>query len=95
MLTYVVLNLMVIGAFVVFWWFKPLTLPWRRIAALCVLLLVMTALFDSLIISAHVVDYNVGHLLGVYIGKAPIEDFAYTIVVSVLVPYLWLRSDNK
>lgn len=61
-----------------------------------VLILVgMTAVFDSLIIYAAIVDYDYSKLLGITIAKAPIEDFAYTIAVALLVPALWKLTASK
>ncbi|MDL2363211.1 MAG: lycopene cyclase domain-containing protein [Patescibacteria group bacterium] len=51
--------------------------------------LLMTAVFDSLIIAADIVRYNPGHILGITIGSAPIEDFAYVIAAFLLIPALW------
>lgn len=53
------------------------------------LLLFLTALFDSLIIMQGIVEYNTEYIVGVYIGAAPIEDFFYTIVAVPLTITLW------
>ena len=58
-------------------------------------LLVLTAIFDSLIIATGIVAYNTDHIIGVYIGKAPIEDFFYTIAVVPLSIALWRFYDTK
>ena len=51
-----------------------------------VLLMVLsTALFDNLIILSGIVGYDESKLSGIYIFKAPIEDFAYAVVVVPLV----------
>jgi lycopene cyclase domain-containing protein len=52
-------------------------------------ILLLTALFDSLIIMAGVVSYNLPNILGIYIFKAPVEDFFYTVVSVLLVVVLW------
>ena len=52
-------------------------------------LVLLTAVFDNFIIGFGLVTYDTAKILGVYIGKAPIEDFAYTLVVVGLVPVLW------
>lgn len=52
-------------------------------------LLVLTAIFDSLIIAANIVGYDHSQTLSIFIGKAPIEDFAYTVAAVILIPYLW------
>lgn len=51
--------------------------------------LVLTAVFDSLIIAAGIVAYDASRILEVYIGRAPIEDFAYACVSVILVVVLW------
>lgn len=52
-------------------------------------MLIATALFDNLIILAGIVDYDTSKLYGIYVGVAPIEDFAYTVVAVLLVPAIW------
>lgn len=58
-------------------------------------LLVMTAAFDSLIIMAGIVGYHDQQILGIYIWRAPVEDFMYAIVSVVLVALLWEYYDSK
>ncbi|MEY4553738.1 MAG: putative carotenoid epsilon cyclase [Actinomycetota bacterium] len=52
-------------------------------------MLILTAVFDNLIILAGIVDYDVTKLMGIYVGVVPIEDFAYTVVAVLLVPAIW------
>ena len=66
----------------------------KTYVTLCALLL-LTAVFDSLIIMAGIVAYNTDHITGIYIGKAPIEDFFYTIAVVPLSIALWRFYDKK
>lgn len=53
----------------------------------------MTAVFDSLIIATGVVDYNPAKILGLKIGLAPIEDFAYSLVAAILIPAIWHKLE--
>lgn len=55
-------------------------------------LCILTAVFDSIIIGLDIVRYYPEHILGMYIGKAPIEDFAYSLVAAGLVPALWYKG---
>jgi lycopene cyclase domain-containing protein len=57
-------------------------------------MLILTAVFDNLIILAGIVDYDTTKLLGIYVGVVPIEDFAYTVVAVLLVPAIW-KAVNK
>ena len=54
-----------------------------------VVLLVMTAVFDNLIIAAGIVAYDESRISGLMIGLAPIEDFSYTIAGVLFLPTLW------
>jgi len=53
------------------------------------ILLVLTALFDNVMIGIGLVGYNRRLISGVFIGRAPIEDFAYTVAAVVLLPSVW------
>ncbi len=52
-------------------------------------LLVMTAVFDNLMIGAGLVAYGEEHRLGAAIGLAPVEDFTYPVAAVLLLPALW------
>jgi len=60
-------------------------------------MLILTLIFDSLIINFGLVDYDKSKILGLYLGSAPIEDFFYTLIAVMLVPILWnvLSTHNK
>ncbi len=49
-------------------------------------LVLLTAVFDNAMIAADLFAYPPQHLLGVFIGRAPIEDFAYPLCAAFLVP---------
>lgn len=55
----------------------------------------LTAIFDSLIIAAGIVAYDTSRILTLYIGRAPIEDFAYACVSVILVITLWEYYEHK
>lgn len=52
-------------------------------------LLVLTAVFDTLMIASGLFHYAPEHLVGVHIGLAPIEDFTYPLAGALLLPALW------
>jgi len=61
----------------------------RRMIASAVaagILIVLTAVFDNLMIAAGLFTYPDTHISGVRIGLAPIEDFAYPLCAAFLVP---------
>ncbi|MGB2786943.1 MAG: lycopene cyclase domain-containing protein [Candidatus Saccharimonadaceae bacterium] len=86
--TYAVLNLafLAVALFFVRDWLKRSR---RHFVSITLHLLVLTAVFDSLIVYAGIVGYDPTKTLGVSIGFAPIEDFAYTIAAALLLPTLW------
>ncbi|MDX2026612.1 lycopene cyclase domain-containing protein [Microcella sp.] len=62
---------------------------WRAVGLAAVLLLTLTAIFDNVIIGTGLVAYDNSLISGVFIGLAPIEDFAYTVAALVLLPAVW------
>jgi lycopene cyclase domain-containing protein len=60
------------------------------LAGTLVILLVMTAVFDNVMIGVGLlVAYDDSLISGIRIGVAPIEDFAYAIAAAVALPALW------
>jgi len=53
------------------------------------LLLAMTAVFDNIMIGVGLVGYDETLISGVFIGIAPLEDFAYALAAVVLLPSIW------
>ncbi|KQO61529.1 hypothetical protein ASF23_12805 [Curtobacterium sp. Leaf261] len=53
-------------------------------------LLVMTIVFDNVIVGTGIVAYDPRLISGVHIGFLPIEDLAYAIAAVVLLPSLWV-----
>ena len=89
MATYVALNVVFLAVVLTVLKWRRL-LVWNRSAIVTLLILtVCTAVFDSLIIAAGIVDYDTTKILGMYIGTAPIEDFMYALLAAVIVPALW------
>ena len=52
-------------------------------------LAVMTAVFDNLMIAAGLFEFAPAHLVGLWIGKAPVEDLGYPAAAILLLPALW------
>jgi lycopene cyclase domain-containing protein len=70
---------------------------WASLAIAAASLLVLTAVFDSIMIWIGLIDYSDAHISGIRIGLAPIEDFTYPLVAVILLPALWsrLRRDRR
>ncbi|WP_350351576.1 lycopene cyclase domain-containing protein [Microbacterium sp. A8/3-1] len=60
-------------------------------------LFLLTAVFDTVMIATGLFHYSPAHLLGLHIGLAPIEDFAYPLAGALLLPPLWtaLRARRR
>lgn len=52
-------------------------------------LAVLTAVFDNLMIAADLFGYDEEHLVGLRVGRAPVEDLGYPAAVVLLMPALW------
>ncbi|MBD7995554.1 lycopene cyclase domain-containing protein [Arthrobacter sp. Sa2CUA1] len=53
------------------------------------ILLLLTAVFDNLMIAAGLFGYNPDRISGAFLGLAPLEDFAYPLAAVLLLPALW------
>ncbi len=62
---------------------------WRAVGLAAVPLVVLTAVFDNVLVGTGIVGYDPDLISGIRLGVAPIEDFAYTLAALVLLPSLW------
>ena len=62
---------------------------WLVTAATLATLLGLTLVFDSLMIWADLFRYDDAHLVGLMLGLAPVEDFAWPVAAALLLPALW------
>ena len=69
---------------------RPATgIRWPALAIAAAALLLLTAVFDNVMIAIGLVGYDDARITGLRIGVAPIEDFAYAIAAVLLLPALW------
>jgi lycopene cyclase domain-containing protein len=68
---------------------------WASILLAGLILLVMTAIFDNVMVGVGLVGYDRQLISGVFIGVAPLEDFAYAIAAVVLLPSVWMLLGNR
>ena len=94
MATYLILNLAVMAVIVVVLIALGLRVD-KKIALVMGLLLMMTAIFDSLIVQAGIVAYDLSRILGLYVGAAPLEDFFYAVAAVIIVPTLWRKLERN
>ena len=101
-MTYPVLNAIFLGlaalVAAVALWRRPAA---RRLAAPAGLalaaVLVLTAVFDNIMIGVGLVAYDADLISGWFVGLAPVEDFAYPVAAALLLPALWslLGGDTR
>ena len=63
--------------------------PWRAIGFTMIWMILMTLVFDNVIIALGIVGYDENKISGLLLGLAPIEDFSYTVVSVLAVGILW------
>ncbi len=94
-MTYLFLNLsFMLIAFVIINVFIRKT-PWGNLLRTMLAMLTVTLIFDNVIIGLGIVDYDINKLSGIYLGLAPIEDFAYTVVSVVAVASIWHKMTGS
>ena len=69
--------------------------PWRASLLTLGVVLVLTAVFDNVMIGVGLVAYDEALLSGLYIGIAPLEDFAYTLAIAAIVPCVWMLTERR
>jgi len=87
--TYLVLTVVVLALVAVACVPVLRRLPFAPLAWTGLILLAMTAVFDSAIVGYGLTVYDPETILGVYVGAAPIEDFGYTVAAVMIMPTLW------
>ena len=91
-MTYWALNaifLAIVALIVVAGFVTRRTPNWRAVGITMVVVLVMTAIFDNIMISVGLVAYSPERISGVFIGIAPLEDFADAVAAVIGLPALW------
>ena len=98
-MTYVGLNAIFLAVVLAFFVVTAIVvrrrLPWRAVLITLAAVLVLTAIFDNVIIGIGLVAYDDALLSGVRVGLAPIEDFAYTLSVAAIIPCVWMLTERK
>ena len=62
---------------------------WRVVGLTAIPLMLLTAVFDNVLVGTRIVAYDPTRISGAFLGFAPLEDFSYAIAVVVLLPCLW------
>lgn len=62
---------------------------WRAVGLAAIPLVVLTVVFDNVIVGTGIVAYHADRISGVRLGVMPVEDLAYALAALVLLPSLW------
>ena len=98
MATYLLVNVLFLAAVLLvvrFAFGVRLTKPTKAWWLMLLVLLILTAAFDSMIVGFGMVAYDPQKILGVMIGTAPIEDFFYAVLAAIIIPVIWHRLEKK
>jgi lycopene cyclase domain-containing protein len=93
-MTYIILNFIFLITLVMFLPKELKKIPkawWITLAGL----IVLTAIFDPLMIFLHFFQYEPSKILGLKFFGAPIEDFFYALYAACIVPLVWNRLGEK
>ncbi|MCS4490567.1 lycopene cyclase domain-containing protein [Corynebacterium sp. ES2794-CONJ1] len=77
----------VLGAGVMWWRSEHRNI--KELGIVTALLLILTAIFDNLMIWAKLVAYGQDQRLGLHLGLVPVEDFFYPIVAALFIAAWW------
>ncbi|WP_062519271.1 lycopene cyclase domain-containing protein [Demequina silvatica] len=94
-MTYVLLSVAVLALLAAVTLPTLRRLPHRPLLITGLVLILLTAIFDNLIVGLGIVAYDESLISGVRVGTAPVEDFAYTLGAVMLVPALWTWLSRK
>ena len=94
-MTYWALNAIFLAVILVIAILARRRLSWPAVGVTAAVLLVMTAVFDNIMISVGLVAYEPSLISGAFIGIAPLEDFAYALAAIVGLPSLWVLLGRK
>jgi lycopene cyclase domain-containing protein len=73
---------------------RPSRQWWTATAVTLIALLVLTIVFDNLMIAADLFRYDDAHTSGVLVGRAPVEDLAWPLAAALGLPALALLVDR-
>lgn len=94
-MTYWLLNLPFLAVAALVGILAARRLSWPAIGLTAAVLLVMTAVFDNVMIGVGLVAYEPTMISGALLGIAPLEDFAYALAALVGLPSLWVLLERR
>lgn len=95
MFTYLVMNLIFMLSLIFFLPKERLSKPPKAFGVTLVVMILLTAMFYSIIIGLNVVAYSEATILGLKIFGVPIEDFFFGLYAACAVPLVWHMFGEK
>ena len=95
MYNYLILNVLFMIAIAIGCWTFHVRPAKKILLVSLMVMLVLTLVFDNVIIGLDIVRYDETKILGVMVGSAPIEDFAYAIVAALAMPVIWSKLKKR
>jgi lycopene cyclase domain-containing protein len=68
--------------------YRGLAFKYARLLKIVVALILISIVFDNLIIIVGFVAYDPRYISGITVGRLPFEDLDYALVAAILVPLL-------
>jgi lycopene cyclase domain-containing protein len=94
MTTYLLLNIVFFISLVMFMP-KKFSKPGHAWLYTLIGIFILTAIFDPLLVSFHIIGYTASKILGVKWFGAPIEDFFYALYAACIIPLVWNKLGEK
>lgn len=94
MATYIALNIVVL-AIVTLALCIRVKKPSRAWVVTFLSLLLLTFVFDNIMIALGMFTYAPDKILGIQLLLAPVEDFMYPLLACILLPVLWNAFDKE
>ena len=68
---------------------------WTAVGLALIALLLLTVVFDTLMIGLDLFSYAESQITGLRLGLAPVEDLAYPVAVGLALPALWVALTRR
>lgn len=96
-MTYLLISVpfLILGAAVAWWRRGAVPRQWAVTGLVMAVLLVLTAIFDNVMIWAELVGYGEEQRLGLQLGLVPVEDFFYPVFAALVIPALWTGRGQR
>lgn len=94
MYSYLLIDVLFLAIIAVLYAVKRPKVSYKKIFLVVLVLVILTAIFDNVLIVSQIVKYHSESMLGLYVGVAPIEDFAYSLAAAFIVALLWEGKTN-